>query len=627
MRLDARHHPTDSPNSPGRRAPMVRLLMIAAAFASTPLAAQDRPQEPHHGIAMHGVPALPANFTNLPHVNPAAPKGGQLKLGAAGTFDNLNPFTIKGNTPQGMREYVYEGLLARSGSEPFTLYGLIAESVETPPDRSSVTFRLRPQARFSDGQPITAEDVAFSHRILAEKGWPYHRNNYGKVARVEILAPLTVRFVFKPGGDRELPLIIGLMPVLPRHKLSEEAIERTTLEPPTGSGPYRVTRVDTGRSITFERNPDYWGRDLPIQRGRYNFDAVTIEYFRDQGALFEAFKSGELDTRLEEDPGRWAEGYDFPAMHNGTAARREIRIGLPAGMSGLVFNTRRPPFDDPRVRRALVLLFDAEWINKSLYHGLYQRTQSFFARSDLASIGRPADARERAMLAPFPAAVSPRILEGLPPVDAADGAGSVRDALKEANRLFAEAGYILSNGKLVHRESGRPLAFEFLGSSRTPERRVLAYADNLRRLGIALRLRQVDSAQYWSRMKAYDFAMSQWNWGASLSPGNEQINRWSSASADRQGTFNYAGVKNPAADAMIDALLQAGTREDFTSAVRALDRVLLSGDYVIPLFHMPGQWLAWRTRVAFPEKPPLTGTDYDSWWAVKQPAPSKAKPM
>ncbi|CAN0166112.1 unnamed protein product, partial [Phaeothamnion confervicola] len=494
---------------------------IILLFVSHVLAAGS-PEGPRHGIAMHGMPALPAGFTHLPHVNPDAPKGGAFRLGASGTFDNLNPFTIKGSTPQGMREYVYESLLARSGSEPFTLYGLIAASVETPPDRSSVTFRLRPQARFSDGHPITAEDVAFSHQVLSEKGWPFHQSNYRKVARVEVIDQLTIRFQFKPQGDRELPLIIGLMPILPRHKISAETIERTTLEPPTGSGPYTVAKVDTGRSLTFQRNPDYWGRDLPIQRGRFNFDTITIEYFRDQGSMFEAFKAGDLDARVEDDPGRWAEGYDFPAIRQGTAARREIKIGQPAGMSAIVFNTRRAPFDDPRVRRAFILLFDADWINKSLYHGLYRRTESFFSRSELASNGRPADARERELLAPFPGAVRPDILEGRPALPTGDGVGGNRTELKEASRLLNEAGYALSAGRMVNQKTGRPLAFEFLGSSRTQERLILAYADNLRRLGIALRLRQVDSAQYWSRMKAYDFDVSQWSWAASLSPGNEQ---------------------------------------------------------------------------------------------------------
>ncbi len=595
----------------------VLAVLLALSIAGTTPAPAAGTSGPAHGIAMHGTPALPADFVHLPHANPDAPKGGHLRLGAPGTFDNLNPFTIKGNTPQGLREYVFESLLARSSSEPFSLYGLIARSVETPADRSSVTFRLRPEARFSDGQPVTAADVVFSHKVLAEKGWPFQRSHYGKVAKVEVEGDHLVRFVFKPGGDRELPLILGLMPILPRHKFSAETIDRTTLEPPVGSGPYRIARVDAGRSLVYRRNPDYWGRDLPIQRGRYNFDEVSFEYFRDQGSLFEAFKAGDIDARLEDEPSRWASAYDFPAMRNGEAQRRLVEIGQPAGMSALVFNSRRPPFDDPRVRRALLHLFDAEWINRSLYHGLYRRTESFFARSALSSARLPADARERALLAPFPTAVKPEILEGKPHLPASDGTGGDRTGLREASRLLAEAGFVMQGGRMIAAKTGRPLTFEFLGSNRTQERLVLAYADNLKRLGIQLSLRQVDTAQYWSRMKSYDFDMSQWNWNSSLSPGNEQLNRWSTRAASHEGTFNYAGVKNPAADAMIDALLQAETREDFTSAVRAFDRVLLSGDYVVPLFHAPGQWLAWRKRVAFTEKFGLAGVDFDTWWSVR----------
>lgn len=566
---------------------------------------------------MHGEPALGPSFEHLPHVNPNAPKGGQLRLGVSGTFDNLNPFTIKGSLAPGMREYVFESLMARSGSEPFTLYGLIAAGIETPADRSAVTFTLRPEARFSDGRPVTAEDVAFSLRALAEKGWPFHRLHYGKVAQVEILSPHAIRFVLKAKGDREVPLLLALMPILPRHKVTMESIERTTLEPVTGSGPYVIARVEPGRSLTYRRNPDYWGRALPLQRGRYNFDEITYEFFRDGGSMFEAFKAGDLDARYEDDPTRWAEGYDFPAMRNGQAMRRELRVGQPAGMSALVFNTRRAPFDDPRVRRALIELLDAEWINRNLYHGLYRRTASFFARSELASAGRAADERERALLAPFPGAVKPDIVEGRPHLPVSDGTGSNRRGLLEASRLLGQAGFQLSNGSMVHVKSGRPLAFEFLASSRTQERLVLSFADNLKKLGIALKLRQVDSAQYTSRLRSFDFDMVQATWPASLSPGNEQYNRWSAAAAKAEGSLNYAGVGSPAADAMIGALLSAEKREDFVSAVRALDRVLLSGDYVIPLFHVPGQWIAWRTRVAFPDQPPLTGNDFDAWWAVR----------
>ena len=587
-------------------------------FVPAPAVAQNAgPAPPAHGIAMHGSPLLPAGFTHQPHVNPDAPKGGTLRLGSPGTFDNLNPFTIKGNTPQGLREYVFESLMARAADEPFTLYGLIAAGIETPADRSAVTFHLRPQARFSDGKPITAEDVVVSHKVLAEKGWPYHRAHYRKVEKVDVLGPHTVRFTFGASGDRELPLILGLMPVLPRHRLDAETFDRTTLDPVVGSGPYTIAKVDPGRAIVYRRNPGYWGRDLPIQRGRYNFDTISYEFFRDQGAMFEAFKAGDIDVRVEEEPARWAEAYDFPAVRNGQVVRREIKLGLPAGMSALVFNTRRAPFDDARVRRAFVQLLDAEWINRNLFHSLYRRTGSFFARSDLASAGRPADARERELLARFPGAVHPDILEGRPFLPVTDGSGNNRAGLAAANKLLVEAGYGLAGGRMVHRATGKPLAFEFLAASRSQERLILAFGAPLKQLGIAMRVRQVDSAQYWGRMKSYDFDMAQWNWGASLSPGNEQINRWSSRAAAIDGTLNYAGVKNPAVDAMIEELLKAEAREPFESAVRALDRVLLSGEYVIPLFHVPGQWLAWNRRVTFPERTPLSGIDFDTWWAAR----------
>lgn len=588
------------------------LVLVLASGLHPARAASDAPAT--HGIAMHGEPALPADFKHFLYVNPQAPKGGMLRLGTAGSFDNLNPFIIRGTSATGLREYVFESLMARAADEPFTLYGLIAGRIETPPDRSAVTFHLRPEARFSDGRPITATDVVFSYKILSEKGWPYHRSHYRKVSRVDVIDPHQIRFQLGTEGDRELPLILGLMPILPSHRLSAENFERTTLEPLVGSGPYTIGRVDPGRSIQYRRNPNYWGRDLAVERGRFNFDEIQIEYFRDSGAMFEAFKAGDLDARFEDEPSRWAEGYNFPAMRDGRMVRREVALGVPAGMSALAMNSRRAPFNDQRVRRALMHLFDAEWINRNLYHGLYRRTSSFFARSALASTGTPADARERKLLSRFPGNVAEDAIEGrrLPPVT--DGTGSDRSGLKEASRLLGEAGYVLKSGRMVEAASGKPLALEFLASSRAQERLALAFSENLKRLGIAMRIRQVDSAQYWSRMKSFDFDMAQWNWGASLSPGNEQNNRWSSKAAGIEGTLNYAGVKSPAADAMIDAMLTADSRENFVSAVRALDRTLLSGDYVIPLFHAPGQWIAYSRRLGQPDQTPLFGTDFDTWW-------------
>ena len=586
--------------------------MLMVALLPAPLAAGEAVGQ--HGIAMHGEPALPPDFEHLPYVNPDAPKGGQLRMGVLGTFDSLNPFIIKGVTPSGVREYVYESLMARSQDEPFTLYGLIAERIEVPNDRSWITFHLRPEARFSDGHPITPEDVLHSHQLLKEHGWPYHRSHYSKVARAEQTGPHSVRFTFKEGGDREIPLILGLMPILPKHHMTPERFERTSLEPPVGSGPYIIASVDAGRSLVFRRNPDYWGKDLPINRGRYNFDEIKLDFYRDSASLFEAFKAGVIDVRAEDDPGRWAEGYSFQAVADGRVLKREFETGAPAGMTGLVFNTRRPVFADQRVRRALILMFDAEWINRSLFHGLYERTTSYFDRSNLASTGHPASELERALLAPYMDEIHADVLAGRSRLPVGDGSGNNRAALREAFQLLQAAGYELRGNRLVHAKTGAPLTFEFLASSRSQERIMLSYANMLERLGIKVNIRQVDSAQYWSRLKSFDFDMIQWTWGSSLSPGNEQINRWSSRAADIEGSLNYAGVKSPAADAMINAMLTVHTYEELTAAVRAFDRVLLSGDYVIPLFHIPKQWIAHWSHLQAPERTALLGTSFDLWW-------------
>lgn len=589
------------------------LVAGLAWVALTVITAAGRADAPGHGIAMHGQPALAADFPHLPYVRADAPRGGQLRLGALGSFDSLNPFIIKGVAAPGLRDSVFESLLARSADEPFTLYGLIAERIEVPPDRSSATFHLRPEARFSDGKPVGVEDVIVSHRLLAAKGWPYHRSYYSKVTSVVRVGERGVRFVFGGEPDRELPLIMGLMPILPAHRVTPESFERTTLDPPVGSGPYVVDRVEAGRTLVYRRDPNWWGRDLPINRGRYNFDEVRYEFFRDTTALAGAFASGELDVRIEDDPARWAERY-HGGKRGAKIVRREIELGLPAGMSGLALNTRRPPFDDKRVRRALILLFDADWINRSLYHGLLRRTDSFFARSELSAAGRPADERERRLLAPFGSEVREEVLAGDMGLPQGTGGGGDRAGIGQAMALLREAGYRLQGGALVHEGTGKPLAFEFLANSRTQERLILSYAERLRKAGIGVRVRQVDSAQYWARLKAFDFDMIQWLWGASLSPGNEQVNRWSTAAAGTEGSLNYPGVRSPAVDAMIGAMLKAETREDFVAAVRALDRVLMSGDYVVPLFYAPGQWIAHWDRAAMPDKVPLAGSDFDRWW-------------
>jgi peptide/nickel transport system substrate-binding protein len=589
-------------------------LSIAFVLASIVAGIEFAAAEPRPAIAMHGEPALPANFAAFPYVNPDAPKGGRLVQGVLGTFDSLNPLIVKGLAPPDIRGYVIEGLMARGYDEPFTLYGLLAESVETDAARSFVTFALNPRAEFSDGRPVTADDVLFSWQLLRDRGRPNHRTYYSKVAKAEKLDDRKVRFTFDGGGDRELPLILGLMPVLPRHAVNPETFEDTTFAPPVGSGPYTVDIVDPGKSVTLKRNPNYWGRDLPVGRGLWNFDEVRLDFYRDGNSHFEAFKKGLYDVRAENDPGRWEEAYDFPAVRDGRVIKEGFANGLPKGMSGLVFNTRRPVFADIRVRQALMLLFDFEWVNKNFFFNRFARTKSYFDGSELSSHGIAADARERALLAPFPDAVRSDILDGAwsPPVS--DGSGRDRANLRAALQLFAEAGYELAGTQLRTRDTKKPFAFEILVTTKDNERLALNYAEHLKRAGIAANVRLVDAVQYDRRRLTFDFDMIQNRWDQSLSPGNEQLFYWSTASAAEEGTRNYMGAKNPAIDAMIAALLRAESRADFVSAVRALDRVLLSSFYVIPLYHAPEQWVARWAAIRHPDKTPLSGYLPEAWW-------------
>lgn len=587
-------------------------LYLIALFAQLSAVSAD----PVTAIALHGTPKEAPGFTHFSYVDPQAPKGGRLTLGAYGSFDSINPLIIKGTPVTGVRDFTIESLMARGLDEPFTLYGLIAETIDVASDGSSVTFHLNPKAQFSDGHPITADDVIFSLELLRDKGRPNHRTYFSKVAKSERLSDHDVRFTLDAAGDREIPLIIGLMPVLPKHATNPYSFEETLLTAPVGSGPYRIGKIDAGRSLTYVRDPNYWGRDLPVNRGRFNFDEIRFDYYREGSAMFDAFKTGQIDLWPEEDPRRWANGYDFPAIRDGRAVKREFDIGIPAGMTALVFNTRRPVFADPRVREALIYLFDFEWINRTLFAGLYRRTESYFERSILASPGHPADARERQLLAPFPDAVKPAIMEGTYRFPTTDGSGRSRENQEHAFKLLQEAGYELKRGRLVQKDTGRPLEFEILAVSTAQSALLLSFARDVERLGISVDVRVVDSSQYQQRLTNYDYDMIQNTWSSSLSPGNEQLFRWSAQSAKVPGTYNFAGVESAAVDAMIEAMLAAKSEQDFVSAVRALDRTLLSGDYVIPLFYIPKQWVAFWTRLHHPEKTPLFGYNVDSWWAT-----------
>ncbi len=580
-----------------------------------------------YAIAMHGAPAMPADFTHMPYANPDAPKGGRLVESLLGTFDSLNPLIVRGAAVQQIRGLsferglVLESLMVRGNNEAFTLYGLLAKTVETDDIRSYVTFHLDPRARFSDGKPVTADDVLFSWELLRDHGRPNHRQYYAKVAKAEALDPLTARFDFGGAPDRELPLILGLMPILPRHATDVATFEETSMTPPMGTGPYRVASVRPGASVTLTRNPDYWGRDLPVNRGLWNFDEIRLDFYREANGEFEAFKRGLYDFRIESEPLRWHDGYDFPAVRNGEVIREAAKIETPQPSLFLVFNTRRPVFSDIRVRQALTLLFDFEWINRNYFFGLYARSAGFFAGSELSAYGRQADDRERELLKPFISHIPANILDGSYRLPVTDGSGRDRTTLRAALELLSEAGYGLDGTVLRQRATKTPLTFEIMVTTRDQERIALAYARDLKRAGIEVSVRAVDPVQFDQRRLGYEFDMIQNRWDQSLSPGNEQSFYWGSAAADLTGTRNYMGAKDPAIDALIAALLAARERPAFVSAVRALDRALMSGFYAIPLFNVQEQWLARWNRIERPATTALTGYLPETWWQKPDPHP------
>ena len=591
------------------------LLGAALAIALTgPSAIAGGVGPPAGAIAMHGEPALPPGFDHLPYVNPQAPKGATLNLAYLGAFDSLNPYNVKAlSTAQGLIGNVYQSLMTRSADEPFTLYGLIAKSIETNPARDHVVFHLDPAAKFSDGTPITSADVVFTFNLLKAKGRPQQRAAFSLVKSIAAPDDWTVAYDLTGANDRELPLTLAIMPVLPRAHTDAEHFEDQTLQIPVGSGPYRVAEVKPGQGLVLERDPNYWAKDRPIARGLYNFDRIRIDYYRDATAMFEAFKAGLIDYRVEDDPNRWRNEYNFAAAKDGRVIKAAISSGLPKGVSGFAFNTRRPVFADAHVREALASMFDFEWINANLYDGAYKRSEGFFDDSELSSIGRPASDRERALLKPYPVAVRDDVMAGAWRAPVSDGSGRDRAIARHALGELAAAGYSLRDGRLVDAR-GAPLAFEILVRNRDEERLALAYARNLARIGVAVNVRLVDEVQFQRRRTSFDFDMMEGSWIASPSPGNEQRGRWSSAAADAEGAYNIAGVRSPAVDAMIAAILAANTNEDFVAAVRALDRLLISGFYIVPLYYAPEQWIAYSAKLGRPDRTPLFGVELPTWW-------------
>lgn len=606
---------TVHPLRPTRREALI--LGLAAASARPALGQPRGPVVP--AIAMHGTPQSEPDLIHRRYVNADAPKGGRLTLGVPGTFDTLNPFVVRGLPVPGTRQYLHETLLQRAYDEPFSLYPQIARGVELPDDRSWVIFHIDPRARFTDGTPVTAEDALFTWRLLNERGRPNHRTYYGKVAEAAVLDPLTLRFDLAGANDRELPLILGLMPVLPRHAIDPATFEETTLTPLMGSGAYRVGDLRPGESLTLKRNPDWWGRDLAINRGLFNPDEIRFDFYRDANTLFEAFKKGLVDVRVETDPGQWAAGYDFPAMRDGRVQRRTITPGTPRGIRGFAMNTRRAIFQDIRVREALGQLFDFEWTDRNLYASGFQRSQSLFEGSELSARGRPADAAERALLAAAGATLRADFMDGTYQVPVSDGTGSDRARLREALRLFDLAGWKLEAGVLRHKASGSPFVFEILVATRDQERLALTYQRFLRRAGIAAGVRNVDAVQYDRRLRDYDFDMVDYRWWTtSLSPGNEQAFYWGSQAAKQPGSRNLPGITDAAVDKLVATIVEARTRADLVTAARALDRVITAGFYWVPLFHQRDQWIAHWSAIGLPAESSVFGYLTETWWRGRE---------
>jgi len=586
-------------------------LLLSLSIPAAALAADGVVRS--HGLAIHGDLKYGPDFTHFDYVDPKAPKRGELRLAAQGDFDSFNPFIVKGTPAAGLTA-LYDTLLTASADEPFSEYGLLAEAIELPADRSWVTFHLRPQARWHDGKPVTADDVLWSFETLRSKGLPYFRSYYANVAKAEKVGERGVKFTFQPGTNPELPLILGQLPVLPKHWWATRDFEKTTLEPPLGSGAYKVDSFDPGRRVTYRRVPDYWGKDLPVNVGRDNFDVRITDYYLDPTVMFEAFKSGNYDIKIENSAKNWATGYDFPARRDGRVKVESFPHDRPAGMQGFAFNLRRERFRDPRVRQALGEAFDFEWSNRNLFYDQYTRTRSFFDNSELAATGLPGPL-ELAVLEPLRDQLPPEVFtqEFQPP--RTDGSGNNRANLGRAVKLLGEAGWKVDpkSKKLVDAQ-GKPFQFEILLVDPMFERVVLPFVKNLERLGVEAKVRTVDTAQYQRRLEDFDFDMIVQVWPQSLSPGNEQRDFWGSAAAEQKGSMNFAGVKNPAVDSLIESVIAAPDRASLVARVRALDRALQWQYLVIPHWHLGTDRIAYWDEFGRPAVVPAQGVQLDTWW-------------
>ncbi|GAA0784758.1 extracellular solute-binding protein [Marinobacterium sediminicola] len=567
--------------------------------------------ESRHGIAMHGTLKYPADFQHFDYVNPEAPKGGQLREASIGTFDSLNPFIIKGTVADGT-SLIYDTLLGRALDEPFSLYGLLAEHLRVADDRSWIEFDLRPEARFSDGQPVTAQDVVFTFNTLLEKGSPFFKSYYAGINEIKALSDRSVRFEFSGSTNRELPLIVGEIPILPRHYWQNRDFESPSLEVPVGSGPYAVSHIDPGRTIIYKRRADYWGSELPVNRGRFNFDQRQFDYYRDSTVALEAFKAGEYDFRSEHASKAWATGYTGAPFEDGRIRKEEITHGNPRGMQGFIMNTRRTKFEDKRVREALTYAFDFEWTNKNLFYGAYTRSNSYFSNSDMAANELPSP-EELAILEPVRDQVPPEVFTQVYKAPSTDGSGRNRQQLRTALRLLQQAGWTLEGGKLVN-AAGEPFHFEILLVQKEFERVVSPFIRNLERLGISADIRIVDVSQYINRLRQFDFDMVVYGFGQSSSPGNEQRDYWHSEAAQLPGSRNLIGIQDPAIDYLVEQLIAAPDREQLVYRARALDRVLQWNHFVIPHYHISAWRIAYWDKFEHPKISPTYDLGLDTWW-------------
>ena len=588
---------------------------LAAALVAL---AQIAPAEPRNGIAMYGDPALPPDFVSLPYANPDAPKGGKIVFGESGSYDSLNPFIVKGATPAGISLLTVETLLGRSYDEPFSLYGVLAESVDTDETRSYVEFTLREGAMFSDGSPVTAEDVLWSFEKLGTEGSPKYATAWKKIAKSEKVGDRGVRFTFTE-IDREMPLLLGLRPILKKAQWEGKDFTASTLEAPIGSGPYVVGEMEAGKFISFKKNPDWWAKDLPFYKGQHNFDEVRYEYFGDGGVVFEAFKAGEISTYRETNPAKWATNYDFPAVTAGDVVKSEIPHQRPSGIEGFVFNTRKPMFADWRVRQALIEAFNFELVNQTLNGGAVPRIASYYSNSELgAPAGVAAAGRVAELLTPFKDQLLPGAMEGYA-LPVSDGSEANRANIRSAMALLEEAGWTVQDGVLKD-AAGTAFAFEILLVNGSDDTIAAAniYVEALKRLGIAATVTTVDSAQYKERTTAYDYDMTHYIRSLSLSPGNEQTVYWGAAGVTEPGTRNWMGMNSPAAEAMIKTMVSSTDRAEFVAATQALDRILISGRYVVPFWYSSVSRMAHAKQLQFPAKLPIYGDwlgfQPEVWW-------------